>query len=414
MNELPLSSTAAPAPSGFISLVTVMSEMAAGREIESFLKQEQHGLDMAGVLMGMAVMSLLTGDGATHARLQESALRRQQYYRLMRGPSAPAIRLLALMGPGDLSDNTPLEFLLEGSDVELSLLYLAPDLPLPARLPEHDVCMVAIAPAEGSQPLLEAAAGLLRGTDKPVFNRPERIAPLLRDRVSQNLQGIAGLAVPRVLRVPRARLEEIGAGRRTLADVLAEDGKGLGDVNFPVIVRPLVSHTGQGLAKIVSRAELLDYLAARGEPDFFVAPFIDYASSDGQYRKYRIALIGGRPHLCHLAVSSHWMVHYVNADMAGSADKRAEEAAAMAGFERDFAPRHAGVWSEMTARLGLDYAVMDCAELPDGSLLLFELDNVCIVHAMDNPVVYPYKRPHMAGVFAAFRAMLAAPPIIAA
>ena len=86
----------------------------------------------------------------------------------------------------------------------------------------------------------------------------------------------------------------------------------------------------------------------------------------------------------------------------------------MASFERDFAPRHAGVWREMTARLGLDYAVMDCAELPDGSLLLFELDNVCIVHAMDNPAVYPYKRPHMAGVFAAFRAMLAAPPIVAA
>lgn len=412
MNEI--NPPSAAVPSAFISLATVMTEMAAGREIKSFLTQERHGLDMAGVLMGMAVLSLLTGDSVTYADLQASALRRQQYYRLLRGPSAPAIRLLALMGPGDLSDNTPLEFLLEGSDVELSLLYLAPDLPVPACLPEHDVCMVAIAPAEGSQPLLEAAAGLLRGTDRPVFNRPERIAPLLRDRVSENLQGIAGLAVPRVLRVPRALLEEVGAGRRTLADVFAEDDRGLGDVNFPVIVRPLVSHTGQGLAKIASRAELAEYLAARSEPDFFVAPYIDYASADGQYRKYRIALIGGRPHLCHLAISSHWMVHYVSADMAGSAAKRAEEAAAMAGFERDFAPRHAGVWGEMTARLGLDYAVMDCAELPDGSLLLFELDNVCIVHAMDDPAVYPYKRPHMAGVFAAFRAMLAAPPISAA
>src|SRR5471032_1625079 len=209
MNALPLSSTAAPAPSGFISLVTVMSEMAAGREVESFLKQEQHGLDLAGLLMGMAVMSLLTGDGVTYASLQASALRRQQYYRLLRGPSAPALRLLALMGPGDLSENTPLEFLLEGSDVELSLLYLAPDLPLPASLPEHDAYMVAIAPAEGSRWLLEAAAGLLRGTGKPVFNRPERIAPLLRDRVSATLQGIAGLAVPRVLRVARALLDEV-------------------------------------------------------------------------------------------------------------------------------------------------------------------------------------------------------------
>jgi len=393
--------------SDFISLVTVMSEMAAGHEVDSFLKQAGLGLDMAGLLMGMAVMSLLMGDGATYARLQASALRRQQYYRLRRGPAPPAMRLLALMGPGDLSDNTPLEFMLEGSDVELTLLYLAPDLPLPARLPEHDACMVAIAPAEGEQPLLVAAAGLLRGTDKPVFNRPERIALLLRDRVSDALQGIAGLAVPRVARVARALLDEIAAGRRGLADML-----GAGD--FPVIVRPLVSHTGQGLARIADRAELLDYLATRSEPDFFVAPFIDYAGADGQYRKYRIALIGGRPQLCHMAISSHWMVHYVNAGMADSAAKRSEEAAAMAGFDSDFAPRHAGVWRAMTARLGLDYAVMDCAELADGSLLLFELDNVCIVHAMDNPAVYPYKRPHMAGVFAAFRAMLAEPPIAAA
>lgn len=409
MNEIPLSSAVvsaapAPAPSEFISMVTVMSEVAAGHELDRFVREQVQSLDMAGMLMGMAAMSLLSGDGVTHMQLQASALRRQQHFRVRRGSAPAALRLLALMQPGDLSDNTPLEFLLDDSDVELNLLYLAPHLPPPARLPEHDICMVAIAPAEGGQPLLDVAAGLLRGTTKPVFNRPERIAPLLRDSVSAMLQGIAGLAVPRVMRVARARLDDIGAGRRDVADVLGE-----GD--FPVIVRPLVSHTGQGLARIADRAGLADYLATRGEADFFIAPFIDYASADGQYRKYRIALIGGRPQLCHMAISSNWMVHYLNAGMADSADKRAEEEAAMVGFERDFAPRHGDVWRAMTERLGLDYAVMDCAELPDGSLLLFELDNVCIVHAMDSATLYPYKQTHMAGVFAAFRAMLAGPPL---
>jgi hypothetical protein len=409
MNEIPPSVVpvaGTPRPSEFISMVTVMNEVSAGRELDLFVREQVQSLDMAGMLMGMAAMSLLSGDGVTHHQLQTSALRRQQYFRVRRGPAPAAIRLLALMQPGDLSDNTPLEFLLEGSDVELDLLYLAPDLPLPEHLPPHDICMVAIAPAEGGQPLLEAAARLLRGATGPVFNRPERIAPLLRDRVSAMLQGIAGLAVPRMVRVTRTLLDDIGAGRSAIADALGE-----GD--FPVIVRPLVSHTGQGLAKIEGRAELVDYLATRGEPDFFLAPFIDYASADGQYRKYRIALIAGRPHLCHMAISSRWMVHYLNAGMADSAAKRAEEAAAMAGFERDFAPRHGDIWREMSARLGLDYVVMDCAELPDGSLLLFELDNICIVHAMDSAVLYPYKREHMAGVFAAFRAMLAGPPMSA-
>jgi hypothetical protein len=54
----------------------------------------------------------------------------------------------------------------------------------------------------------------------------------------------------------------------------------------------------------------------------------------------------------------------------------------------------------------MDYLVMDCAENSKGDLLVFEADNLGLIHAMDPVDIYPYKQPQMHKVFAAFHAML--------
>ena len=100
------------------------------------------------------------------------------------------------------------------------------------------------------------------------------------------------------------------------------------------------------------------------------------------------------------------MVHYLNAGMAESAERRAEEASAMASFDEDFAVRHAATFAGLYDRLGLDYFAIDCAELPDGRLLMFEADVSMIVHALDPEELYPYKKPQMAKLFDAFEALL--------
>ena len=71
------------------------------------------------------------------------------------------------------------------------------------------------------------------------------------------------------------------------------------------------------------------------------------------------------------------------------------------------APRHAQAFAALHAALGLDYFAIDCAELPDGRLLLFEADVAMILHAMDSETLYPYKRAPMLRLFAAFQAHLA-------
>jgi hypothetical protein len=92
--------------------------------------------------------------------------------------------------------------------------------------------------------------------------------------------------------------------------------------------------------------------------------------------------------------------------MAIHPERRAEEASALEGFESGFGRRHGNAFTAISERLKLDWAVIDCAEAPGGQLLFFEADVAAIVHDMDPPDLYPYKRAAMARVFDAFRAMV--------
>jgi hypothetical protein len=107
-----------------------------------------------------------------------------------------------------------------------------------------------------------------------------------------------------------------------------------------------------------------------------------------------------------MALSEHWMVHYLNAGMTESATKRSAEAQAMANFETGFAARHARAFAALHKVLGFDFYSIDCAETREGKLLIFEADTAAIIHLMDPPDLFPYKHPQMHRVFAAFDRML--------
>ncbi|MBU6261295.1 MAG: RimK family alpha-L-glutamate ligase, partial [Burkholderiales bacterium] len=213
------------------------------------------------------------------------------------------------------------------------------------------------------------------------------------------LEGTPGCLVPPSARVDRATLAALARGAADL-DTLLPGG------DFPLICRPRGSHAGHGLARIADRAALAVHLEANPGDDFVISTFVDYAGADGQYRKVRLAFVGGRAWPVHLAISARWMVHYLNGDMADRADNRAEEQRFFDGFETGFARRHAAALAALDARLGLDYCSVDCAETRDGRLLIFECDTGGVVHAMDPLQDYGYKRPHMQRLFAAFRELL--------
>jgi hypothetical protein len=349
--------------------------------------------DDAATLMDLSTMLLLTGQRDEGLALQAQALARQTAYRRP-AAAAPSLTVLAIMTPGDMMANTPVDFLLADSDIELISLYVASGLRLPQPLPAHDVAILAIGESEETQALLRALAPLTPSWPAPLLNRDaSKIADLTRDGVAARLDGLGGLVAPMAHRLDRAGLAAIAQGAAAPAP-------------FPILARPIGSHAGAGLAKLDDPAAVGAYLETHAGGAFYVSPFVDYAGPDGLFRKQRIALIGGRPFACHLAVSGHWMVHYLSAAMVESAKNRASEADFMARFDIDFAVRHGPAFEVLAQRIGLDYFAIDCAETPDGRLLVFEADNAVIVHDMDPPDLFPYKGPQMRKVFAAFRAML--------
>jgi len=386
-----------------IGLATLMRMAYSGLDLGPLATQlvarAECDPDDANAMMDLSTVLQLRGNREIALATQLEALKIQQIYTPQGVAAEAKLKVLAIMAPGDLMSNTPLEFLLEASDVALEILFIGPGLPSPAALPDHDVMFIAVGESDQTLPLLKELESVAASWPRPVLNQPERIARMSRDAACALLKSAPGVVMPVTLRIDRARLQRIGEGGVDIASVL-KDGA------FPVIVRPVDSHAGQGLEKLDDAAAIAAYLLTMPQKEFYISRFIDYRAPDGLFRKYRIVLIAGRPFLCHLAISQHWMIHYLNAGMADSADKRAEEARCMASFDVDFAQRHAAALREIHVRSGLDYLGIDCGESPDGKLLIFEVDSNMIVHAIDPVDVFPYKQPQMQKVFVAFRAML--------
>jgi len=385
-----------------IGVAPLMRLAFAGQDLtpigQALLQRAQAHPDDAHAYMDFSTVMQLTGNRDHALAVQGEAITLQRHYTIP--ASHPGgLTLLVLMGPGDLMSNTPVEFLVEDSDVTLELVYVRNGEDFPEMVPEHDVLLVAVAESEANRPLLERLAAYVNDWPRPVINRPEYIRVLSRDGVCAALQGVPGVEMPVSVRTTRAVLEAVAGGARPLGELVPDGG-------FPIIVRPLGSHAGTNLDKVDTPASLAAYLQAVAGEQFYVSRFVDYSNADGMFRKYRIVLIDGRPFICHYAISQHWMIHYLNAGMTESAEKRAEEAACMAGFDEGFAKRQRAALQEIDRRMGLPYLGIDCAEMPNGDLLVFEADNAMVVHAMDPVDMFPYKVPAMRKVFHAFRDLL--------
>lgn len=354
--------------------------------------------DDAFALLDLALIQQMRFQKENGLALLQQALQLRQLYRIGDGP-ADAPHVLVIKTPGDLMANTPVECLLEDAGFRVDALYVGAGLPWPAELPTHDLVFVAISEADAHVEVLRQLDRYLADWPRPVLNRPDRIPALSRGDAFTRLADVDAIHMATTLRVSREVLEQVASDAARASALLP-------GVTFPVIVRPLGSHAGTQLERIATPAGLGAYLAGTDARRFFVADFIDYASPDGLFRKYRIVLIDGRPFVCHMGISRHWMVHYPYEEMTAHADRRAEEAACMASFDDDFARRHAAAFAAIAQRFGLDYVGMDCAQSADGRLLVFEFANALVVHAIDDPALFPYKAAQMRKVFDAFAGML--------
>jgi hypothetical protein len=353
----------------------------------------------AGEGLDLSLIAQLLGDKPAGLAIQHEVLRSHQLFRSPCAATKPRLRVLALAAATDMGSNTPIEFLLDDSDVELTTLYVTPEIELRASLPDHDIAIVIASDSEDCRDALRKIDRAASRWPRPLLNPPRLVCNLDRDKLHRVLDGIAGVEIPATRAVTREQLSQLPPPADAFHDIAA-------DLAFPLIVRPRGSHAGAGLAKLDDHDAIKCYLDARPEPEFFVARFIDYSSDDDLFRKYRIVFIDGWPYACHMAIADRWDIWYLNAGMSVDTTKRIEEEIFMQTFDIGFARRHAVALTGIADRIGLDYFTVDCAETKSGSLLIFEADNTAIVHDMDPPDIFPYKAPQMRKVFNAFAVML--------
>src|SRR6202048_145744 len=366
---------------------------------DELLSKLAGGTAGAGEGLDLSLIAQLLGDKQAGIAIQAEVLAVHQLFRSPCSSEKPKLRVLALAAAIDIGGNTPIEFLLEESGIELLTLYVIPGVGLPATLPEHDVAIVIASDSEECRAALGIIDQAAARWPRPMLNPPRLVCNLDRDKLHRLLRGIEGLDIPATACVTRAQLSNFAHANLSFAEIVAE-------LEVPIIIRPRGSHAGVGLATLDDRAALALYLAERPGHEFFVSRFVNYANEDGLFRKYRVVFVDVRPYACHMAIADRWDIWYLNARMSDSAAKRLEEETFMRTFDIGFARRHQTALAAMADRIGLDYFTIDCAENKRGELLIFEADNTAVVHNMDSPDVFPYKPPQMRRIFDAFAAML--------
>ena len=256
-------------------------------------------------------------------------------------------------------------------------------------LPPFDLVFNGIGDADRLPANLPKVLRLLERGRHRILNHPDAVARTGRAQLPALLDGLPGVLVPPV---------QICAAGAT-----AQAAKALG---YPVLLRPVGSHGGDGLCRI-DRAGALPPV----DGPAYLTRFVDFVSPDGWYRKYRVIFVAGSTYPYHLAISRHWMVHHWTAGMQDDPARRAEERRFLDDPEAVLGTAAMQSLAAIAARLSLDFAGIDFAQLPDGRLLVFEANATMLVHPEpDGP--FAYRNPAVAVIRHAFDRLLAeaAPP----
>lgn len=257
-----------------------------------------------------------------------------------------------------------------------------------SRLPPHALIVNAIGDADRCGPGLERARQLTACSDAPVINAPERVLMTRRIDHARRFNGIDGVIVPAMrLLTPQALLSAA-------------------DLRFPLLLRRPGFHNGEYFARVEHRDGLAQAIGRLGGDELLLIDYLDARGADGMARKYRVMFIDGMLYPLHLAISTHWKVHYATSGMGDSAAFRAEERRLLEDMPAVLGPRAMAALARICAVLGLDYAGIDFALAADGSVMLFEVNATMIVLPPESDPVWDYRRAPIGAVLSAATHMI--------
>jgi hypothetical protein len=275
------------------------------------------------------------------------------------------------------------------SDRHYSVTALYADYYSPrSRLPPHALIVNAIGDADLCGQALERARDLVASSDAPVINAPTRVLLTRRLDNARRLAGIDGVVAP------------------TIRSMTPQAVLSAADLRFPLLLRRPGFHNGEHFARIEHRDSLPETVAYLGGGELLVIEYLDARGTDGMARKYRVMFIDGVAYPLHLAISADWKVHYVTSAMAHSAAFREEERRFLEDMPAVLGPRAMAALAQICATLGLDYAGIDFALAPDGSVMLFEANATMIVFSPPPDPIWDYRRAAIDAVMSAAARMV--------
>jgi hypothetical protein len=379
-------------PMGHVNLANLlMEEGDLSQAREHYLKALEAAPGLAEAHQGLAWLHGRLGDEETadvHRRLGYG--RRPVTVLPYRGRGEPR-RILLLLSAG--RGNVQLEKFLDDRVYLVTIAfmeYFDPSHPMPPQ----GLIVNAIGNADLCGPALEAAAALTSRSPSPVVNPPQAVLRTGRVQVSRRLGNIPGLVCPAMENLPRQAL--------FAPDALAARG-----FSFPLLMRTPGFNNGRHFRKVDGPAGLEAALASLPGQELTAIRFLDARSADGKIRKYRVLFVDGKIYPLHLAVAHDWKIHYHTADMAGSPEHRAEEAAFLEDMEAVLGPVAMKALEAVRQTLGLDYGGADFSLDGGGRVLLFEANATMTVSPPEPGQLWDYRRAAIDRVMQAVGAMIA-------
>jgi len=234
--------------------------------------------------------------------------------------------------------------------------------------------------------------------DIPIINKPALVIATNRAENAVRLDAIDGVICPKTL---------LFTWHGGCAAKMAQEVIGQG-FEFPIILRPMGTHTGSGVKLVHSTREAESFFnAAPVGDEYYAIQYRDLSDKRGLFAKTRLFFIDGTCFPVASLMHNGWNVH--SGDRYSVMDKnmfmRDKEEAFLADMPTAFGDKAVKALAKVYDTVKLDFFGVDLMQLPDGNLFVFEC-NAAMRHNYDHVKSFPYTRPHLQNISKAFETMI--------
>ncbi len=238
-----------------------------------------------------------------------------------------------------------------------------------------------------------------RTPDVPVLNRPDRVIETTRDRNYERLNAIDGIQFPMTRRFTRD-----GRDDQALAAYAEDMG-----YSYPLIIRETGTHTAVSTELVHDRDGLAGYFNTSLGDSFYAIEFVENASEAGHYTKMRFFYVDGVMYPVVHHIDEVWNVHGSNRKtfMAAHSWMLEKEQQFLANPKAVIGEENYERLQSLYELIGLDFFGVDFTLLPDGTILIFEL-NPAMRHSFVHARTFSYMTIPLQRISNAFEAMVRA------